>query len=163
MILVHVFGRGTPIYLKLDTGSPITVLSYRNTLSMLNINNTELDNIIDNSSNEEIFYTYGGNSYVKVKRCCCSNVYVGGEKIDKFYFFLNMDKGCKSMSLLGMDFILRCTGNLNVCGNLTLSYQKWYRDNIDISNYTFIGSLEYNYSKFKKSGLFLETSLPDIL
>ena len=62
-----------------------------------------------------------------------------------------------------MDFIEKCTGNLNTGGNLTLNYQRWYKSGEDVSDYTFIGSLEYESSNIKNDKLFLSTSLPDIL
>ena len=161
-IIVRVRGKNNGIYLKIDTGSPITVLSYNDAVVILDTSIEKLGEKIKKIKDVETYYTYS-NGQIRVVKCCINNVNIGGDIVREFYFYLNTDIECKSTSLLGMDFIEKCTGNLNTGGNLTLNYQRWYKSNEDISDYAFIGSLESEYSNIKKDRLFLDTSFPDIL
>ena len=163
IILTFIQGSGEGVLLKIDTGSPITILSYSDVCTVLGKESDSVDDILKNTNIIYEFNTYSLTDSVKAVKCYFKNVLVGNERIDKFYFYLNTNIECKSTSLLGMDFIEKCTGNLNTGGNLTLNYQRWYKSNADVSDYTFIGSLEYESSNIKSNKLFLDTSLPDIL
>lgn len=163
MILTFIQGSGEGALLKIDTGSPITILSYNDAYNVLGKESNNINNILKNADTIYKFDAYNSNSSVKAVKCYFKNVLVGNERIDKFYFYLNTDIECKSTSLLGMDFIEKCTGNLNTGGNLTLNYQRWYKSNNDVSDYAFIGSLEHESRDIKNDKLFLSTSLPEIL
>lgn len=162
-ITTSIKGSKELVRLKVDTGSPITILSYNDAYNVLGKESNNINDILENANTIYKFDAYNSNSSIKAVKCYFKNVLVGNELIDKFYFYLNTDIECKSTSLLGMDFIGKCTGNLNTGGSLTLNYQRWYKSNADISDYAFIGSLEHESSNTRHGDRIIDVSLPEII
>lgn len=93
--------------LKVDTGSPVTIIDL-NTLSTLLKCDINLlgDWALSHADLERVFVSYTGNN-IKTIPCKLRNVYLDDVWHDSLYFFLNTSSQVFT-PLLGMDYISRC-------------------------------------------------------
>ena len=102
--------------LKVDTGSPITILSLDDVSDILRV---PKDNIVSyirkNIKHSDMlhFKSYTGNN-IDVIQCCLKDVIIGGQFIDCLYFMLNISSSGQFTGLLGLDFLSGCTGRLDL-------------------------------------------------
>lgn len=168
-IIVDMYYRNSDaLTMKVDTGAPITIISKKDISKLLDIPITSLNKKLEaelTRYKKFIFTGYGGSKSEAIL-CRMTNVFIGDELVNEMYLYLNLSNDKNIMPLLGMDFIGRCNGRLDVGNALYLNVVK--NANINHRNTVFqINELVEvkNTPEYivKDNKLFLDVSLPEII
>lgn len=166
------YGINEGIIMKVDTGSPVSLLSKFHITQIFGYPQFVVNKVINEDSGKYSkvrFNTYNNKGIILCIPCRMSNVNIGGETVGEFNFYLNLSNDEDITPLLGMDFLNRCNGNLIGGKHLTLDLMSRpvnviIPDGImQINEIRFKEELENGTNGIKSDKLFLDTSLPDIL
>lgn len=120
------------IEVKLDTGSPVTVLNYTQLALLLSFSKIQLIKFMEQSNiKKSYFHSYTGDN-ISTTLCRLRNVRLGEFLINNFYFYLNLDISASGNALIGADFIKCCSVsghakdsiNLNYCDSMYEPFQQ---------------------------------------
>lgn len=170
------YGINEGIIMKVDTGSPVSLLSKFHITQIFGYPQFVVNKVIseDSSKYSKVYFnTYNNKGVVSCIPCRMSNVNIGGETVGEFNFYLNLSNDEDITPLLGMDFLNRCNGNLIGEKYLTL-YLTSSPVNViipecvmQINEIRFKEELEHESNNVRsnivRDKLFLDTSLPEII
>lgn len=162
------YGNSDAVSMKVDTGSPVTIVSKRAISKLLGIPIISINKKLEKELPEYkkfIFTGYGGSKSEAIL-CRMTNVFIGDELVNEIYLYLNLSNDKNIMPLLGMDFIGRCNGRLDVDNALYLNVVK--NANINHRNTVFqineLVELKSNPEYIVRDNkLILDVSLPEII
>lgn len=136
--LVDVLGSSN--MLTFDTGAGATVFGINvliNEKLSESLDSTGVFNLLTLCNvKPKIFYS-ATNTRMAAFPCCMNNVLLGGEKLDKLYFYLTPGTENPDVALLGNDFIRYCSMSKGIDSNIEItgfdfeSYERNFIDNID--------------------------------
>ena len=145
------------IEVKIDTGSPVTILNYTQLALLLSSSKIQLIKIVEQSNiKKRYFQSYTGDT-ISTTLCRLRNVKLGESLISNFYFYLNLDVSASGNALIGVDFIKCCSVsghardsiNLNYCDDM---YEPFQQQVLEIDELI----LSSNESEFEKAMKLME-------